>query len=98
MRGSPACPKGLGDIFNTPYGDTGQIHLEQRFFCRRLPAFVSFDDGRFKLLLAQFRPVQRDFTGFGVQFAIIMAGSGISAFFGSLIKCCIAELIGFGIQ
>src|SRR4051794_11627545 len=51
--GAPrGAPKGFGDTLPPPDRYTGQVHLDQRFLDRCLPAPVALNDRRFKDLLA----------------------------------------------
>jgi len=47
-----ASPQGLGDVFDPPYRDPRQVHLDQGFLDRTLAPAIALDDGGLKRLLA----------------------------------------------
>ena len=93
--GAPEC---LSDIFNTPDRYSSQVHFDQGFFDAALTALVALDDRCFERKMAHLGHFQSDFAGFGQQFAVVVAGTGIPALFASLVSGGVGNAVRFRIK
>jgi hypothetical protein len=73
--------------------ETGQVHLDQRFFDRALAPPVALDDRRLEGLPAELRHPERHFAGPGVQLAWVSARPDVAARLRPLVAGRVAQPI-----
>ena len=70
-----AAPKGLGNILHTAHGNTGQVHLDERFLHAALSPAIPLNDGCFERDTLKARYMERDVSGGGGKVPVIVAAA-----------------------
>ena len=98
IAGSRASPQCLRDVLDPPHTHSGQVHLDQSFFHRRLAPRVTLNGSRLEGQIAQLRNRQCHIPGLGLQMPIIAARPYALAAFAVFILPCSAKLVRLRIQ
>ena len=97
-RAHPRAPQGFGDVLHASHRDARQIHLDQRFLDRALPAAVPLDDRGLEGLAPQLWYLEAYFAGAGLQRSFVAASSGVLPRLAPFITARATELVCLSIQ
>src|SRR5271166_290810 len=94
----PRAPQGLRNILDPAHRDARQIHLDQCFLHRALPAAVPLNDRSLKGLTPQLWNLEVYFAGAGLQRPIVAASPGVLPSLAALVTAGTAKLVCLSIK